>query len=338
MKYSAVAVALGVIVSSFVVKMFYEDWIYEMIYGDGATAVIYSIMGSIAVGLTGVVPLFWIPSSEEERKKKGRFINLASSFAAGALLGDVFLHILPESWNVAYENQEKIHQHAVWNGVLILVGIISFLILEKLLEYAEMKLEKADLPENVDPVNVNGNNNVNKKATEKEMNGDVDKNRQALDSETKMRQEDARNKAAGVLNLVANSLDNFTHGLAIGGSFLVSPQFGLISTGLILLHEIPHEVGDFALLLKAGWGPKTAAKLQILTALVGPLGAFSAHIIDPTMVWWILPFTAGGFLHIALCSIIPGLMRETSSITESIFQFCFFVSGVILMGIIGVLV
>lgn len=55
---------------------------------------------------------------------------------------------------------------------------------------------------------------------------------------------------SGYLNLMANSIDNFTHGLAIGGSFCISFKIGVLSTFAILVHEIPHEVGDFAILLK----------------------------------------------------------------------------------------
>lgn len=55
---------------------------------------------------------------------------------------------------------------------------------------------------------------------------------------------------SGYLNLAANSIDNFTHGLAIGTSFCISLKLGLFSTFAILIHELPHEVGDFAILLK----------------------------------------------------------------------------------------
>lgn len=59
-------------------------------------------------------------------------------------------------------------------------------------------------------------------------------------------------QVTGYLNLLANGIDNFTHGLAVGGSFLVSVRVGLLTTAAILLHEIPHEVADFAILLRAG--------------------------------------------------------------------------------------
>lgn len=59
-------------------------------------------------------------------------------------------------------------------------------------------------------------------------------------------------KVSGYLNLAADFTHNFTDGLAIGASFLVSPAVGAITTVTILLHEVPHEIGDFAILVQSG--------------------------------------------------------------------------------------
>lgn len=80
----------------------------------------------------------------------------------------------------------------------------------------------------------------------------------------------------GYLNLVANTMDNFTHGLSLGGAFLVSLRLGLLTTFAILVHEIPHEVGDFAILLKSGFSRWHAAIFQLLTAGGGLVGALAA--------------------------------------------------------------
>ena len=61
------------------------------------------------------------------------------------------------------------------------------------------------------------------------------------------------NKIVGYLNLLANCFDNFIHGLAVASSFLNSFKLGLTTVFAILVHEIPHEVGDFAILLKSGF-------------------------------------------------------------------------------------
>ena len=71
---------------------------------------------------------------------------------------------------------------------------------------------------------------------------------------------------SGYLNLLANVVDNFTHGLAIGGSYQNSVRLGHLTTLAILLHEVPHEISDFAILLRAGFDRWGAAKAQVLTA------------------------------------------------------------------------
>lgn len=83
-------------------------------------------------------------------------------------------------------------------------------------------------------------------------------------------------QVAGYLNLLANSIDNFMHGLAVGGGFLVSFKMGALTTLAILIHEVPHEIGDFAILLRAGFSRWDAARAQLYTAGSGLLGALTA--------------------------------------------------------------
>jgi len=139
------------------------------------------------------------------------------------------------------------------------------------------------------------------------------------------------------VNLVANFVDTFTHGLAVGGSFLVGIRFGILTTFAILIHEIPHEISDFAILLRGGFNRWSAVKAQFLTATGGILGATAAlcircDIADSTS--FILPFTAGGFLNIALAQILPELMREENS-RESLLQLVLILSGAMAMLAVG---
>lgn len=90
---------------------------------------------------------------------------------------------------------------------------------------------------------------------------------------------------------------------------------GLLTTFAIIIHEVPHEVGDFAILMKSGFSKWKAVKAQVSTASVGILGAIVALAAESTQVVgqktaWIIPFTSGGFLHIALVSILPDLLKE----------------------------
>jgi len=71
-------------------------------------------------------------------------------------------------------------------------------------------------------------------------------------------------KVAGYLNLAADFTHNFTDGLAIGASYLAGEKIGIITTITILLHEVPHEVGDFAILVQSGCSKKKViAQIQI---------------------------------------------------------------------------
>ncbi|XP_014613023.1 PREDICTED: zinc transporter ZIP13 homolog [Polistes canadensis] len=145
---------------------------------------------------------------------------------------------------------------------------------------------------------------------------------------------------AGYLNLMANCIDNFTHGLAVGGSFLMSFRLGALTTFAILVHEIPHEVGDFAILLRSGFSRWDAAKAQILTATGGIFGSLAALVFSGGEVEaktsWILPFTAGGFLHIGLVTILPELLKESSP-KESLKQLATLLFGTTLMAMLTIL-
>lgn len=123
---------------------------------------------------------------------------------------------------------------------------------------------------------------------------------------------------AGYLNLLANGIDNFTHGLAVAASFLVGTKVGLLTTAAIIIHEIPHEIGDFAILIKSGFSKWDAVKAQIATASIGIMGAIftlTASSLDSVdqKTSWILPFTCGGFLNIALVTILPDLLQEKNA-------------------------
>ena len=75
-------------------------------------------------------------------------------------------------------------------------------------------------------------------------------------------------KISAYLNLVADCTHNFTDGLAIGASFLVSRNVGLITTLTIFLHEIPHEIGDFAILIQSGCTKRKVSNHHKLCRLI----------------------------------------------------------------------
>lgn len=128
-------------------------------------------------------------------------------------------------------------------------------------------------------------------------------------------QQHAEIKVSGYLNLAADFTHNFTDGLAIGASYLAGRSVGIITTLTILLHEVPHEIGDFAILIQSGYPKRKAMYLQLLTAvgaIAGTVCGLLAEGVGTAATAWILPFTAGGFIYIATVSVIPELLEDTA--------------------------
>ncbi|XP_022363319.1 zinc transporter ZIP13 isoform X4 [Enhydra lutris kenyoni] len=246
-----------------------ESW-GALLSGERLDTWICSLLGSLMVGLSGVFPLLVIPLEMGTmlRSEAGaRRLKQLLSFALGGLLGNVFLHLLPEAW--AYtcsaspvlppaggEGQSLQQQQQL--GLWVIAGFLTFLALEKMFLDSKEKEGTSQAPSK-DPAAaavLSGGHSLAQPAAEPGVSAVV-----------------RTIKVRGYLNLLANTIDNFTHGLAVAASFLVSKKIGLLTTMAILLHEIPHEVGDFAILLRAGFDRWSAAKLQLSTALGGLLGA-----------------------------------------------------------------
>ncbi len=136
----------------------------------------------------------------------------------------------------------------------------------------------------------------------------------------------------GRLVLVSDAVHNFVDGLIIGASYLVSTEIGIATTIAVILHEIPQEVGDFGLLLHAGYSRARALFVNFLSALsaiVGTIVMFSIPGVEEYAPI-ILAFTAGAFLYIAGTDIVPEL-HKTKRGWPSLAQFFAVLVGVALM-------
>lgn len=244
----------------------------------GADTWFYALSSSLIVGMCGIFPLFldsWVFRMSNETSN----MKFILSFAVGGLLGDVFLHLLPESWGNATG------QTAMTSGVWVLVGVLIFLMVEKL----------------------------------------------AACSVT------GQSSCGGYLNLAANCTDNFTHGLALAASYSSSHTVGILTTAAIVCHEVPHEVGDFAILMQSGFSKWSAAKAQLFTSFGGVFGVVAGFVAEGASedVQWILSFTAGGFLYISLVSILPNLFN-TSSLRVFAVQVILLLSGILVMALVTI--
>ncbi|PVD29650.1 hypothetical protein C0Q70_08905 [Pomacea canaliculata] len=279
-------------------------------------------------------------------------LKLMLSFAVGSLLGDVFCHLLPEVWSFIDRDDHKSH---IKVGVWVIGGLLFFLIIEKLFgDETEFEVLQDTCDE------INNQEHPDAEVMPKTLSSGLSetRKRKTIESDSinvfatqngKSQRKHITNrnippsasdtnsshiKVSGYLNLFANVVDNFTHGLAVAGSFLISYRVGILTTVAILLHEVPHEVGDFAILLRSGFDRWRAARAQFLTATGGVVGAMTALLSESAQsaeerTLWVLPFTSGGFLYIALVTVVPDLLAERH-ILESLKQI-----GCLLLGILS---
>jgi zinc and cadmium transporter len=125
----------------------------------------------------------------------------------------------------------------------------------------------------------------------------------------------ATHSQAGPLLLFGDALHNFVDGVVIAAAFLVSPALGIATALAVIAHEIPQEVGDFAILLESGYSRARALVLNGISSLATLPGALITYLwLEQTrgLVPYILALSAASFMYIAIADLIPNLHRQTS--------------------------
>jgi zinc and cadmium transporter len=127
--------------------------------------------------------------------------------------------------------------------------------------------------------------------------------------------------------IVASSLHSFLDGVSVAAAFAAGPRVGWITALAISLHEVPHRVGDFAVLLHAGYSATSALRMAVLPSLGALLGvalvaAFGAS--GGTAVYWLLPISAASFLYIACVNLLPELRHQHSRLAIALQMLCLF--------------
>jgi solute carrier family 39 (zinc transporter), member 5 len=134
--------------------------------------------------------------------------------------------------------------------------------------------------------------------------------------------------------LSGDGIHNFTDGLAIGAAFSVDIIGGMAISLAVLLHELPHELGDIALLLKTGMGIKRAMYLNLLSSVISFIGMIIGLLLvgyHAFLVRWIYAATAGIFMYIALCDLLPEISEGAPKTFKNNLLHC---SGILLGGLI----
>lgn len=143
----------------------------------------------------------------------------------------------------------------------------------------------------------------------------------------------------GYMNLVGDSIHNFIDGLVIAGTFLVDVKLGMAASLAVALHEIPQEIGDFGVLLYAGFEKKKALLLNLLAASIAILGGIAGYFLSfyiEAFTMYLLPFAAGGFIYIGASDLMPEIRKE-ENLKKSVISFTIFLAGILLMYLLKLL-
>ncbi|MEO8061541.1 MAG: ZIP family metal transporter [Pseudomonadota bacterium] len=210
------------------------------------------------------------------------------SFATGALLGAALLALIPHA--VLGAGTDRVHEV----GIALIAGIALFFVLEKFLLWRHCHDDHCD-----EHTVTHGHSH-----------------------------DHARLKASGSLVLVGDALHNVLDGVLIAAAFLTDAHLGIVTTAAIAAHEIPQEVGNFAVLLHSGMSRGRALALNLLTSLTAVIGGVVGFFALQTALA-ALPFAlavaAASLLYVAVADLIPGLHRRVdprSSITQVLLIGC----------------
>jgi zinc and cadmium transporter len=226
-----------------------------------------------------------------------RSLPFMVAFATGALLGAALLGLLPEAVELAGPHG---YQSV---GLSLLGGIALFFILEKLVLWRHCHEDHCE-------THTPG---------EHAHDGHVS--------------DDSRRRSSGAMVIVGDTVHNVLDGVLIAAAFLIDAKLGVMTGIAVLAHEVPSEVGDFAVLLHSGMSRARAMFWNLLSALGsvvgGVLGYFALAGLRPWLPY-ALGVSAACLLYVAVADLIPGLHRRTD-LKTSVWQVILIGLGVALV-------
>lgn len=251
-----------------------------------AAALVAGVLATGAAGAALALSSAWIP----------RLV----SFAVGALLGAVFIELLP---------------HALESGriesvmVTVLAGLLVFFLLEKLVLWRHSHGHVA----HDDAVDETEHMHAMHGAAEAHDHG-----------------------RSGLMILIGNSVHNFCDGIVIAAAFVAETRLGLITTLAIVAHAVPQQVGDFAVLLHSGYSKKRAFAVNVATGVATIVGATAGYLALATLTGilpTVLAIASASLLYVAVADLIPSLHRRPEPM-ETLKQMLMILSGIAIIAVV----
>jgi zinc and cadmium transporter len=199
---------------------------------------------------------------------RAQYLGGLVSYAIGALLGAVFLDILPDAM--------RLGSSVSLVSATVLAGILLFFTLEKVLIWRHCHHENCEAHEPTD-------------------------------------QAGHDHGRSGTMVIVGDAFHNFVDGIIIAAAFLTDIHLGIVTSVAIIAHEIPQEVGDFAVLLNSGYSKVRAFQLNLIASFATLVGGVLAYFaLQDAQAWtpYLLALAAASMIYIAVADLIPGLHKR----------------------------
>jgi len=238
------------------------------------------------------------------------WIPMLVSYAIGAMLGAVFLEILPHAFEEATSVESV--------SATLLFGLLLFFVLEKLVIWRHCHGDHCEVH-----------------AIHSEANcPDVKQSSSAQEGGAKFRPVSSHSAShapsimqshahahshhdhgrSGMMIMIGDTFHNFVDGVLIAAAFLVDVKLGMVTALAIISHEIPQEVGDFLILLHSGYSKKQAFVFNMVSSLATLVGGLIAYFALQFVMGWIpyiLGLAAASMLYVAVADLIPSLHKRT---------------------------
>lgn len=237
------------------------------------------ILGACLLGAGGSV----ISAAALALNARTAWIPMLVSYAIGAMLGAVFLEILPH----AFSETNSIEMMAA----TVLLGILLFFVLEKLLLWRHCHGDECEV------------HAPHEEADEHAHHGHHHGHTHGHDQ-----------GRSGMMIMVGDTFHNFVDGILIAAAFMIDIKLGAVTALAIIAHEIPQEVGDFLILLHSGYSKKQALLFNLLSSFAAVIGGLVAYFALQVVASWIptiLGLAAASMIYVAVADLIPSLHKRT---------------------------
>lgn len=281
----------------------------------------YGTLAVFIVCLCSIVAILFIPFANTVCLKTFDYVlGVFLGLAVGTLIADSILHLFPAAFGLHVHSEDE-HDHAHGDGVTMepyvgyglaaMAGIYAFYFMEMCFNLFSKSSDADDdhghshLP-SLDKMELHSGMKNGKTTSRSELY-EVQSN---ADSESP-KISTASSRSLIFMVLLGDALHNFADGLAIGAAFTESASVGIATTITVFCHELPHELGDYAILVSSGLSRGRALLFNFLSSLTAFIGLYIGISVstDDTVRQWIFAITAGLFLYIALADMMPHLTK-----------------------------